>query len=651
MRAVARQKARITERPRSGWPALSAVEGPWLAGLALLTAIAFAGVRGHAFINFDDPQYVTDNATVAAGITAQGFAWAFTSTYAGNWHPLTWLSHMLDVELFGMRAGAHHVVSAALHVINTLLIFLLFARTTGSRVRSAVVAALFAVHPLHVESVAWVAERKDVLSTLFWLLALLAYARYVSRPGKAAYAWVAILFALGLLSKPMVVTLPVTLLVLDIWPLRRALPWRQVIVEKLPFFAMSAAATVITFIAQRSGGAVAALDMIPLGARLTNAVVTCAAYLWKTIWPAGLAPFYPYRADAGIALFAGCALLIAALSTLAWMVRRRAPYVTAGWLWYIVTLLPVIGLIQVGSQAMADRYTYVPLIGIFAAAVWAAADLTTSRLPSIARAVAAGAIVALLSVLTIQQTRHWRNAIDLWTHASRVMPGNHRAHNNLGQALIEEGRAIEAEHSLREAVRLFPQSAESQHNLGAALADQGRHADAIGPYEAAIALNPSYAEALGNLGTAFAHVGRFDDAVRTLEEAARIERSPAMLRNLAIAHNQAGAAAERTNRDGAIAHYRAAMQAAPQFPDPYVNLARLHFREGREDDALAAFLAGQRANARDAELHYGAGVIHARRGELPEAARQFQQALSLDPRHEAARAGFASVSRGLSGRD
>ena len=608
--------------------------------------MAFAGVRGHAFINFDDPRYVTHNPVVASGLSWTNVAWAFTDTSSGNWHPATWLSHMLDVRLFGMHAGAHHLMSLALHVANTLLLFLLFARTTASRQRAALVAALFAVHPLHVESVAWIAERKDVLSTFFWLLALIAYAGYAHRPSRTRYAVVAGLFAMGLLSKPMVVTLPVTLLIVDRWPLERAEPWWRLVIEKLPLFAMSAAATAVTFIAQRSAGAVATLDALGPGARASNATVSLIAYLEKTLVPSGLAPFYPHRAGVSIAIVASCALAAAAISAAAWMLRRRAPYLLAGWLWYVVTLLPVLGIIQVGGQAMADRYTYVPLIGIFAAMTWAVADLSARRAPLQVRRAVAVLTVAALALLTIRQVQHWRTAIDLWTHTTRVMPDNARAHNHLGQALLVASRPGEAERALRESIRLQPASADAHQNLGTALMDQGRDAEALPHYVRALAISPGYVEAHANMAASLARLGRFEQAIEHLRQAERLHPTPAVRASLAAAHNDAGVAADRQGRVGdALAHYRAAITASPSQIDAYVNMARLYLREGRDDDALQTFLAGLQADPRDADLHFGAGVIRARRGDLVNAARHFQAALASDPRHEGARGGLEAISR------
>ena len=412
------------------------------AGLCALTLVAFRELGSHPFISYDDTVYVTENPHVKAGLTADSAAWAFTATAGAHWHPVTWLSHMLDVTLFGLDAGKHHLVSLAIHEINAILLFLLLERLTSAAWPSLVVAALFAVHPLHVESVAWVAERKDVLSTCFGLLTLLAWCAFIRTRGRGAYGLACALFALSLLSKPMLVTLPLVMLLLDFWPLRRLRPFRAaLVVEKIPFLALSAASCAATVISSQIGKTVGTLETYALPERVANAVDAYAVYLAKMVWPVSLAIFYPYRHGAIPAFeLALAAATVLGLLALAVVFVRRAPWVTFGVLWYLVTLVPVLGLVQVGGQSMADRYTYVPLIGIFVAVVWtfAAAVEREPRLRA-PLVIAAGAAVLALVLVTGRQLAYWRSNEALYERALAVTQGNWIAHNNLGLALFEQG--------------------------------------------------------------------------------------------------------------------------------------------------------------------------------------------------------------------
>jgi Tfp pilus assembly protein PilF len=494
--------------------------------LAVATLAVYAPVGGHAFVDYDDDEYVFRNPHVQAGLSAEGVAWAFTSLDAANWHPLTWLSHMLDCELFGLRPAGHHLVSLGLHVLNAVLLFLVLSRLTGGLWRSAAVAALFALHPLNVESVAWVAERKNVLSTFFWLATIGAYGWYARRPGPSRYLAVAAGTILALLSKPMAVTLPFVLLLLDFWPLGRvsrpAVP--RLLLEKLPLFALAALVSAITFEAHLRGGSVVAVEAIPPGARLANAIVSYAAYVGKLVWPARLGVFYPHRESslplAGVTV-AAAALMLATAGAL--RAGRRAPYLTVGWLWYLGTLLPVIGIVQVGTQAMADRYAYVPAIGLFVAAVWGAAALASG--PQAARALAAAAAAALLAlaVRTSLQVRVWRDSLTLFRSTIAAVPDSWVAHYNLGNDLTAAGRTAEAEAEFRETIRLRPRFARAHNNLGDALDAQGRPREAIAAYADAIRINPELAEAHNNLGTALAAMGRLQEGEASLRRAVALQ--------------------------------------------------------------------------------------------------------------------------------
>jgi protein O-mannosyl-transferase len=495
--------------------------------LAVATLAVYWPVVGHGFVDYDDDEYVFRNPHVASGLSAEGVAWAFTSVAAANWHPLTWLSHMLDCQLFGLRPAGHHATSLALHTLNVVVLFLVLARLTGGLWPSAASAALFALHPLNVESVAWVAERKNVLSTLFWILALGAHGWYARRPGARRYLAVAAATALALLSKPMAVTLPFVLLLLDFWPLgrmRRGAVGRLV-VEKLPLLALAALTSAITLRAHLEGGSVVAVEAIPPGARVANAIVSYADYVAKLVWPARLGVFYPHRESslslAQVAATAVALLLVTAASLRA---ARRAPYLPVGWLWYLGTLVPVIGIVQVGTQAMADRYTYVPAIGLFIALCWGVAALAARRpAPRALAAVAAAGLLAL-AVRTSVQVRAWHDSLTLFTATLAAVPDSWVAHYNLGNALMAANRTAEAEAHFAETVRLRPRFARGHNNRGDALDALGRQQEAIAAYREAIRINPDLAEAHNNLGTALAAQGRLVEAEASLRAA--LERRP-----------------------------------------------------------------------------------------------------------------------------
>jgi tetratricopeptide (TPR) repeat protein len=500
--------------------------------LAAATFALYARTGGHRFLQFDDPLYVTANAVVARGLTTDGIAWAFTTLEASNWHPFAWLSHMLDVELFGQAPGPHHLVNAGLHGLNAAVLFLVLSRITGAALLSLAVAALFAVHPLHVESVAWVSERKDLLSTLFGFLAVGAWARHAARPSVARYLVVVVLLAASLLSKAMWITFPFLLLLLDAWPLQRvAARWnpsdprppvlprvgvRRLLLEKAPFLVLCLAVGAVALAAQARGGSMNSLDQLPLLDRLANSASSYLAYLAKTAWPAGLSAWYPLREGGARWLDAGAALLLAAATAGSFAVARRMPWVPVGWLWFVGMLVPVIGLVQVGSQAMADRYTYVPLVGVFVAVAWtldAAARTAAAR-----RALGAAAVVAILALAfaTWARTADWRDQVTLFSRALEATGPNGRAHHLLSQGYVAEGRWPEALLHAREAARLDPLNPRTHKNLGYVLYRSGLVDDAIVALERAVALDPTYAEARGNLAIAYGKKGRMEDAMREM---------------------------------------------------------------------------------------------------------------------------------------
>ena len=498
--------------------------------LAVAVVVVYGQVLGFEFVEWDDPHYVTENPPVQAGLTWRGFLWACTAFHATNWHPLTWLSHMLDQSLFGGWAGGHHLTSLLLHAANTVLVYLLFERTTRATGRSAVVAGLFALHPLHVESVAWVSERKDVLSACAVLLALHAYVSWAETRRPRAYALSLAGFVLACLAKPMAVTFPGLLVLLDVWPLgrlsaARRSAWGSLFLEKLPFVVVAIAVSAMTFAAQSQGGAVAESAWLPLADRVANALVSYVAYLWMTIWPSGLAFFYPYRLSPSAWMpVSAAAALIAATAAAVWVVRTR-PYVTVGWLWYLGMLVPVIGLVQIGDQSMADRYTYLPLVGPFVIVAWGAVDLADRwRLP--ARGLAAAATVALAAcgVLSIRQAATWRASVPLFEHALAVTSGNYTAHDLLGYVLYANRRFGEAAVHFAAAVAARPTMYKAHNNLGLALASQGRFADAIPHYRDALSLQPDYATAVFNLAIALDRTGESDAGRRELERAIALAR-------------------------------------------------------------------------------------------------------------------------------
>jgi len=506
--------------------------------------VTYGPLRDASFINFDDQEYVYENAHVVSGLTSENIGWAFYTTQLANWHPVTWLSHMLDCQLFGLNARAHHMMNLLLHIANTLMLFLVLMRATRSFWRSGFVAALFALHPLHVESVAWVSERKDVLSTFFWLLAVLSYLRYARLPSVRTYFPVCLFLTLGLMTKAMLVTLPFTLLLLDYWPLCRIesagsaatrdftrRKWSDLVREKAPLFALSAISCSVTFWAQRSGGAVRSLEVWPLDARIANATVAYVQYIAKLFWPVGLAIYYPHPGYPPIWKVALCAAALVAISLFALRAARREPALIVGWLWYLGTLVPVIGIVQIGSQAMADRYTYVPLIGLFIMLAWSIpAGVIFRRAAKLAVAVVVVVTFAGLSELTRQQVRYWHDSASLFGHALEVTPENSLAQFNLALALGREGRFAEAIAHHEATLRLDPNHREARYEIGILLEQMGKTEDAIRAYREAIRVHPDHVRARNNLAALLARAGRLEEAAFQLREALRIDPSDSKVR-------------------------------------------------------------------------------------------------------------------------
>lgn len=537
----------------------------------------------NGWVDFDDPVYVRDNPRVNGGLTPAGAIWFLHGSHGGNWHPLTSWSHQLDVTLFGLHPAGHHAVSLVLHVLNALLLVIVLHRMTGAWWRSVLVGALFALHPLRVESVAWISERKDVLSGLFFLLTLGAYARWTARPGPGRHAALIVLFALGLMSKPMLLTVPFLLLLLDVWPLGRAAPGKwppagappgtrprplpALLAEKWPLFALAVVSAVITLLVQRQAGATVLSEAFPFGQRATNALVSCWRYVGKMLWPAGLAPYYPYERGVGLPGAILAALGLAAVTAFVIHQLRKRPYLAVGWFWYLGMLVPVIGLIQVGGQSYADRYTYLPGIGLVAALVWSAGDLVGRSRPG--RAAAAGiALLALaaLGTATARQVTVWKDTATLFTHTITVTRNNAVAQLGLGRALLQAGKIKPALLHLEEAVRLAPSLPEAHNNLGSALGALGRHAEAIPQFEAMLRAVPDSPEAHSNLGISLAAMGRADEAITHFRAALRARDTAGIRQNLGITLERQGRTAE------AIDEYRAALRMEP---DRYPSLVRL----------------------------------------------------------------------------
>ena len=617
------------------------------AAIAIVVLIVFAQVNAHDFVNFDDPDYVVTNPHVATGLSGANVAWAFTHAYMSNWHPLTWISHMIDVSLFGMNGGRHALVSVIWHAINSVLLFFVLRRATQRLWPSAVVALLFALHPLHVESVAWISERKDVLSAFFFLLALWFYL------GRKLWLTFAA-FACALMAKPMAITFPFVLLLLDWWPLQRWSPreWpklKPLLVEKIPLFVLIPISAIITRLAQEE-----AVTPLALPFRLANAALSYVAYLWKTIWPVELSIFYPYRTNMSSALALAAVVFLIAVTALILRFANRFPYLAVGWLWYVGMLVPVIGVVQVGQQSMADRYTYLPLIGIFIAVVWLALDLIRDK-PSLA--VAAAVVVAACTFLTYKQLGYWRDSFALFTHAAEVEPRGRVPHQNLGAAYLAKLDYTSAANQFRQAIALFDGDDNAHVGLGIALAGLGDHAGARREYEKAMALNANNAEAHRNLGRLELAEGNRDAALQHLQKAAAMKPNDATFAALAAARgDDADAirryreAAEKNPNDAelrndlgallarkggsdaeALQQYEAALRQSPDNYDAHMNLGALLSRMDRNDDAAKHFAAAAQLRPKLSEPHIYLAILYANLSRFADAAREVRAAGAIDP--------------------
>jgi len=696
--------ARLAARVMARWrfPA-------WLPAvmLALLTMALYWPATHHDFVNYDDDKYVVDNHHVTSGLTLENMRWAFRSSYTANWHPVTWLSHMLDCALFGLNARGHHSTNVLLHALNAALVFALLRGMTGATWRSLLAAALFAVHPLRVESVAWVAERKDVLSGCFGLLALIFYARYAKVQGPTSevqrqaleardpqletgstprpsrippsifYLLSLFFFALGLMSKPMLVTWPLVMLLLDYWPLRRFEPppltaqlstldsqpsaldsqpsalnsqlstALRLVREKIPFFALAALASVVAWVVQRQEGAMASSASLTLGARSGNALISYCRYLGKMFWPRDLAVFYPHPGHWPLGKVLAAGALLLGVSAILWTQRRRHPFLLVGWLWFCGTLVPVIGLVQVGAQALADRYTYIPSVGLLVLVVWGACELARGwQYGVIALSVAACAVIALCLDLTRQQLEYWQDGEALFRHAVEVTANNSTARNSLGAALDKKGQTEEAISQYEEAIRLKPDYAKAYNNLGAALCKKGEIDKAISQYMEAVRLTPDYADAYYNLGNALDKKGQTEEAVSQYRHVIRLRP------DYAQAWNNLGAALAGEGQTGeAIRQYREAIRLRPDYAEARNNLGATLLKGGQTDEAISQFQEAIRLKPDDAEIQNNLGFALAGEGQTGEAISRYQEAIRLKPDYAEARnnLGLALVRKGQTG--
>ncbi len=564
--------------------------------LAVMTWLVFGQTLGHEFVNYDDEFYITENPMVLKGVSLQGILWAFTHNVNYNWTPLTIISHMLDCQLYGTEAGGHHLTNLILHLASVIVLFLVLKGMTGALWRSAFVAAVFAIHPLHVESVAWIAERRDVLSGLFFMLTLAAYAGYVRHPRSLSrYLMVMLMLAVALMSKPMVVTLPFVLLLLDYWPLKRFpqpdghwVPWR-LIVEKLPLLALSGAACAVTLFAQQE-----AIQSLPLSWRIGNALVSYVAYLGQMFYPVGLAAYYPHP-EGGLAIWKVIAafILLLAISLGAVAARRNRPWFLCGWLWYLGMLVPAIGLIQSGLRAQADRYTYLPQIGLYLLLTWAVAEVFAGWRHR-RMVLGGGATVILMALMlgSIVQASYWRNDKLLWTHALACVPDNNVARYNLGNALLQEGKIDEAIAQYQMALKMDPNDAETWNNFGNALFRKGNVDEAVSHYQMALQIRPGHAKACYNLGNVLLQKGKVEDA---------------------------------------IAYYQMALQIKPDYANAHINLGGALLQKGMVEEAITHYQLALQIKPGSVEAHLNLGNALLQRNDVAGAINQFQETLKLAP--------------------
>lgn len=608
--------------------------------LAALTWLVFGQTRHHEFVNYDDGDYVYKNPPVSRGLTVDGIAWAFTHVHASNWHPLTWISHMADCQLYGLDAGGHHVTSVLIHGATAILLFLLLRQVTGFLWRSAFVAAIFAIHPLRVESVAWVAERKDVLCGLFFVLTLWAYVAYARRPfSLARYGLVALMLTLGLLSKPMLVTLPLVLLLADHWPLgllfKNGRFDRRRILDKIPLLGLAAASCAATLFAQR--GALQDLEQVPFLARVGNAAIAGATYVGQMFWPVNLVPLYPIGPEKIILPAIAVSLFVLlGISAGVFALRRRAPYLVTGWLWYLIMLGPVIGIVQVGGQSHADRYTYLPQIGLYLMLAWGVGDLCRGwRRSRVFLGGLSAAALLTLAFLAHHQTSFWRNYETLWTHTLACIPDNPVAQNNFGTRLFEEGKLDEAETHIRRAIETHPNWWFPYSNLGGILLFKSKLDEAIASLRRSLELNPADAHTRCQLAVALNKKGQRDEAWEHFQEVLKTE--PDQVRAL----NGIGSILGYKNQlNEAIGYFRKALAIDPTYPETRYNLGRALCLTNQPDEAIG-YLRNILGVKDTAEARYFLGMAFSQKEQTEEAIENYRKSLELFPDHVPARYSLA----------
>ena len=631
-------------------------------GLVLVTLAIYGRVAGHDFVDYDDNLYVYTNRVIANGLTWSGIQWAFTQVHGEGtyWHPITWLSHMLDVEIFGMNPAGHHLVNVLLHIGNSLLLFLGLRRLTGATLRSAAVAAVFAWHPFQVDTVAWIAERKNLLSTGFGLLTLGAYVRYAARPGAARYALVAALFALGLMTKPVLVTLPCALWLLDFWPLKRLQPGGgkkgtlvktnaapgfptvslgRLVLEKLPLLALSAASSAMTVLGHKKMDALMSGDALPLAVRLQTALVSYATYLRKIVWPADFAVIYPHPGVWPVATVAVSGLVVAGVSAVVVARARRAPWGVVGWCWFLGMLVPTIGVVQAGIQAMADRFVYFPLAGVALALVWLGAELAARR-TAWRRPLLAGGALALTGCVVVAALNvpHWDNSRALFEHATRVTRDNHIAHINLGSALMRENRVDDAIANYQEAIRIRPTYYDGWNSLGNAYARLGQFAEALKSYSESLRFNPGFADAYNGAGYSLASLNRPAEAAEQYAAALRLKQDfPEAHFNFASLLEMQGKLAE------AEQHYAEAIRFKPDLAEARSALGVLWARQGKLAEAVAQFGEVVRLRPEDPDAHLRLGLALSSQQKTEAAVAEFRETLKLRSETPAALAALATV--------
>jgi tetratricopeptide (TPR) repeat protein len=626
--------------------------------LVLVTLGVYFQVGTFEFINYDTPTYVYENNYVKDGLTTKGIKWAFTTLHFSNWHPLTWLSHMLDVQLYGLEPGRHHLTSVLFHIANILLLFGILRRMTDDMWRCLIVAVLFALHPLHAQSVAWVAERKDVLSTLFGFLTLGYYFRYVAYRGIGRYVLILLFFILGLMAKPMIVTLTFVMLLLDYWPLQRY-PFQCVkkvktaggptdtlfflIAEKMPLFIMAAGSSLVTLIAQKAGGAVGSIEAYPFSLRMANALIAYMGYIAKLFWPVNLAAIYPYNWELPVWQVWLACFFIFGISCFTIKSYKSKPWFLVGWLWYLGTLVPVIGLVQVGTQAMADLYTYFPLIGIYIIIAWGLSDLMARwRYRKVGLATLAVAITGVLMVASWRQIGYWRDTVTLLKRAVEVTGANYMAYNNIGQGLLVAGKAREAVENFKKSLEINPRSAIAHFNLGLALAGQDRLKEALGSCAEAVRLKPDFAEAYNCQGKTQLRLGKPDQAVLNYQQAIKIDPT------YAEAYNNLGNALFRLGKnDQALASYQQAITIDPADAEAHNSLGNFWYHTGHSEKAFPQFIQALKINPKFAEAYNGAGAALIQMGEARKAAAFFREAVKIDPNYVAARGNLKNTLAAL----